>query len=289
MAAAIRIGVSGWSYKSWLESFFPSDLPKRLHLEYLTRRFNTVEVNASFYRLQKPSTYQKWRGISPAGFVFAVKGSRFITHNLKMKDAGGALANFLASGILALGDELGPLLWQLPESLRFNPERVESFFRLLPGTTRSAAELASSHDHRVPEPFTKPGRNRRLRHALEVRHPSFYTPEFVNLARSHGIAIVFSDAPGWPLLEEVTADFIYARLHGSTQMYASRYTDEELDWWADRIRLWSQGEQAEDAVRVCDLHSPRRKGRDVFVYFDNDQEAHAPHDAIRLARRLGVG
>lgn len=286
MADGIRIGVSGWSYKSWEKSFFPPDIPKRRHLEYLTGRFNTVEVNASFYRLQKASTYRNWRAISPPGFVFAVKGSRFITHNLKMKEAAGALANFLASGMLALGPKLGPLLWQLPETLRFNPERIASFFELLPRTTRAAAELAAQHDARVPDPFVEPGRNRRLRHAIEVRHESFYTPEFVDLARARGVAIVFSDAPAWPLLEEVTADFIYARLHGSTQMYASRYTDQELDWWAERIRTWAAGGRAADANRVGGRAAPRRRERDVYVYFDNDQQAHAPHDALRLIERL---
>lgn len=287
--AKIRIGVSGWSYKSWHETFFPADLPKREHLEYLTRHFNTVEVNASFYRLQKPSTYASWREKSPSDFVYAVKGSRFITHNKKLKDVDGPLANYFASGVLALQDRLGPFLWQLPEKQKFDEERVATFFQKLPRTAAELAEIARSHDFRVPEPLLAVADPKKtIRHTIEVRHESFYSAEMVRLARRYGVALVFSDSPNWPLLEEITAGFIYARLHGSTRMYASRYTDEELDWWADRIRLWSQGKQAEDAARVCDLRPPRRKGRDVYVYFDNDQEAHAPHDAIRLTQRLGV-
>ena len=282
----VHIGVSGWSYKSWEASFYPSDLPKKRQLEYLTRRFNTVEVNGSFYRLQRPTTFAAWRETAPRGFVFAVKGGRFITHNKKLNNAETPVANFFASGLLALGDRLGPVLWQLPASLRFDAERLTSFLGMLPKTTGEMAEVARGHDERVKEPLTEADGNRRVRHALEVRHPSFYSAEAVAIAREAGVALVFSDAPGWPLLEEITAGFVYARLHGSTHIYASRYTDEELDWWADRIRLWSGGGEASDAARITPCSPPPRKSRDVYVYFDNDQQAHAPHDALRLMERL---
>jgi uncharacterized protein YecE (DUF72 family) len=285
---AIRIGVSGWSYKSWEKSFYPEGLARRRHLEYLTHHFNSVEVNASFYRLQSPSTFESWRERSPAGFVYAVKGGRFISHNKKLRDAETPLANFFASGVLALGDRLGPILWQLPSALRFDAERISGFLELLPHDTAAAAALARRHDFRVKEPYTRAGRKRRIRHALEVRHESYRVPELARELRRHRVALVVSDAADWPLFEEVTASFLYIRMHGSTSTYASRYTDEELDRWAERIRKWAGGGQPADAARISRLAPPRHRSRDVYVYFDNDQQAHAPHDAMRLAQRLGV-
>lgn len=284
----IRIGVSGWSYKSWEKSFYPADLPKRRQLEYLTRCFNSVEVNASFYRMQSPSTFASWKERSPEGFVYAIKGSRFISHNKKLRDCEAPLANFFASGVLALGDRLGPILWQLPSSLRYDPERIGDFLALLPRDTSAAAQLALDHDARVREPFTRGGRKRLLRHALEVRNESYRVPELARQLRRHRVALVISDAADWPLFEEVTAPFLYIRMHGSARTYASRYSDAELDRWAERIRKWAGGGQPADASRISALPPPRHRSRDVYVYFDNDQEAHAPHDALRLAERLGV-
>jgi uncharacterized protein YecE (DUF72 family) len=287
--AEIRIGVSGWSYKSWERSFYPPDLPRKRQLEYLTRRFDTVEVNSSFYSLKKPSVYAEWRETSPPGFVYAVKGSRFISHNKKLRDAEAPLANFLASGILALEDRLGPILWQLPASLRFDPDRIAGFVAMLPRDTEQLARLAKRHDHRVEgRSLLRPDRRRPVRHALEVRNETYFVPEFVQLLRKHRVALVPSDSPEWPLVEEVTADFVYARLHGSRKMYASRYTDRELDEWAERITAWAAGGERKGGRRIIDRAPPKRKSRDVYVYFDNDQEGHAPHDALRLAERLGV-
>jgi uncharacterized protein YecE (DUF72 family) len=285
----IRIGVSGWSYKSWERSFYPADLPKRRQLEYLTRRFNSAEINASFYQLKKPDTYEAWRAASPRDFVYAVKGSRFISHNKKLRDAARPLANFLASGVLALGAKLGPILWQLPASLGYDEERIAGFLELLPRTTAEAARLASRHDRRLEgRSLTRTDRDRRLRHALEVRNDSYRVPQFVRALRDHGVALVVSDSPGWPLFEELTAGFVYIRLHGSRKTYASRYTDRELDRWAERIAAWSRGSEPAGAARITDRAPPRRKTRDVHVYFDNDQAGHAPHDALRLADRLGA-
>jgi uncharacterized protein YecE (DUF72 family) len=286
--ATIRIGVSGWSYKSWEASFYPSDLPRTRQLDFLTRSFNSVEVNSSFYRLRSPSIFAGWRERSPPGFIYAVKGGRFISHNKKLRGAETPLANFFASGVLALGDRLGPILWQLPATLKFDPERVSSFLALLPRDTVAAAALARRHDFRVKEPLTRPGRKRRIRHALEVRHESYRTPELASILRKHDVALVVSDAPDWPLFEEVTASFVYIRLHGSMRTYVSRYEDPELDHWADWIRKWAAGGEPADAAKASARKPTRRKTRDVYVYFDNDQETHAPHDALRLAQRLGV-
>lgn len=287
--AQTRVGVSGWSYDGWRGAFYPEDLPRRRELEYASRRLNSVELNGSFYSLQRPDSYRSWYEQTPADFVFAVKGSRFITHNKKLKDVSTPLANFFASGVLRLEEKLGPIVWQLGSNLRFDPDRVAGFLESLPHGTEEAAELARGHDERVEgRSWTAVERNRRLRHAIEVRHESYFAPEFVRIARRTGTAIVVSDAPDWPLTEELTAGFVYMRLHGSRQLYASRYTDEELDRWAARIRAWRDGDEPEDAERITDRVPPRRKTRDVYVYFDNDAHAHAPRDALRLATRLGM-
>ena len=288
--AKTRIGLSGWSYAGWRGEFFPDGLPHRAELEYASRRFDTIEINGSFYALQKPESYRRWRRETPPGFVFAVKGSRFITHNKKLGDVTTALANFFASGVLALREKLGPVLWQLPENLELDVDRVGEFLERLPHTTEAAARLATGHDDRVRgRSWFDVRANHRLRHAIEVRNESFLTDEFVRLARGTGTAIVFSDAADWPYTEELTAGFVYLRLHGSRATYASRYTDDELGRWADRIRAWQRGDEPEDAVRITDRVPPRRKGRDVYAYFDNDRFAHAPRDALRLAHRLGTG
>ncbi|MGE0518238.1 MAG: DUF72 domain-containing protein [Candidatus Binatia bacterium] len=287
MSGQVRIGTSGWVYKGWNDRFYPSNVPRRGVLGYIAQCFNSVEVNGSFYGLLRPETYARWYAETPPGFVFAVKGSRFITHNKKLRDVEGPLANFFASGVLRLADKLGPLVWQLPKSARFDPERLAAFFALLPRDLHAAARLARRHDHRVAgRNWMGPVPRRPLRHAIEVRSESFLVPEFVRLTRRHGIAIVCSDAPEWPLVEEVTAGFVYVRLHGSERKYASRYGEAELDAWAERVRLWRSGGEPLDARRITNWAPPRRVRRDVYVYFDNDYEANAPNDARRLAERL---
>lgn len=287
--AKIRVGLSGWSYDGWRGEYYPDDLPQRRELEYASRRFDSLEINGSFYSLLKPDTYRRWYEETPSGFRFAVKGSRFITHNKKLKDVETPLANFMASGVLALEEKLGPILWQLSENLAFDAKRIGPFLEMLPRDTESAAELARRHDRRVEERnWTKIERNRRLHHALEVRHESYFCPEFVRLLRSTGTAFVVSDAADWPLREEITAGFVYVRLHGARETYASRYTDDELDVWARRIDRWADAREPDDARRITDRKPPRRKGRDVYVYFDNDRDVHAPRDARRLMKRLGL-
>lgn len=268
----LRIGVSGWSYGEWRGRFYPRGLPRRQELEYISRRVNSIEINGSFYSLQRPTSYARWHDATPPDFLFAIKGSRFITHMKKLNEPERPLANFLASGVLRLGEKLGPILWQLPPNLGFNEERVTRFLELLPKETGEAARLARRHDERLEgRSWTRALGDRPIRHAFEVRHPSFLESNFVDLLRRHRAALVFADTAGrFPYAEEVTADFVYLRLHGATALYASGYTDAELGWWAERIRRW-------------------HAGHDAFVYFDNDVAAHAPHDAIRLARLLDGG
>jgi uncharacterized protein YecE (DUF72 family) len=282
-----RVGTSGWVYPPWRGTFYPPRLLHRRELEYLSRRVNTIEINGSFYSLQRPSSYQSWAAATPEDFVFAVKGGRFITHMKKLRDVETPLANFFASGVLALGAKLGPLLWQLPPSLPFDADRLAAFFALLPRGTAEAATLAQRHDQRLEDrAWTSTDADRPLRHALEVRHPSYRDPALVELLRAQGIALVVADTAGtWPYLEDVTADFVYVRLHGDSELYVSGYTDEALDTWAQRIRRWQAGESPRTEHTIAPP-APVRP-REVFVYFDNDVKVRAPADAISLARRLG--
>jgi uncharacterized protein YecE (DUF72 family) len=281
------VGTSGWRYPPWRGTFYPPGLPHRRELEYLSRLVNSVEINGSFYSLQRPSSYQSWAAETPEDFVFAVKGGRFITHMKKLRDVHTPLANFFASGVLALGAKLGPLLWQLPPSLPFDAARLAGFFDLLPRSTAEAAALAHQHDERLEgRAWTSTEVDRPLRHALEVRHPSYRDPALIELLRVHGIALVVADTAGtWPYLEDITAEFVYIRLHGDSELYVSGYTDEALDTWAERIRGWQAGESPRTEHTIAPP-APVRP-REVFVYFDNDVKVRAPADAISLARRLG--
>ncbi|HEY9379485.1 MAG TPA: DUF72 domain-containing protein [Jiangellaceae bacterium] len=287
----IRVGISGWTYPPWRGVFYPADLPHRRELEYAASRMNSVEVNGSFYALQRPSSYRAWFEQTPDDFVFAVKGGRFITHMKKLADVGTPLANFLGSGVLALEHKLGPLLWQLPPMLGFNPDRLVAFFDQLPRTTAEAAQIAERHDARLRHgAMTAVSADRPLRHALEVRHRSYETPEFIDLLRRHDIALVVADTAGkWPFLEDVTSSFVYVRLHGSQELYVSGYDDPALDWWADRVRTWASGGSSPDARTIGPAVEPKPSGRDVYVYFDNDVKVRAPFDAMSLAARLGAG
>ena len=269
-AGTVRVGISGWTYPPWRGVFYPKGLRQADELAYAASRMSSIEVNGSFYSLQRPESYIAWRERTPAGFVLAVKGGRFITHMKKLADVEAPLANFFASGPLALREKLGPLLWQLPPTLGLDLPRLEHFFRLLPRTTTEATQLGARHDDRVENRtwlIDQP--DRPLRHALEVRHESFTAPGFLDLLRRHDVAIVVADTAGkWPLIREVTSDFAYLRLHGDTELYASGYSDRALDDWAGLLRGWAES------------------GRDVYAYFDNDMKVRAPFDAIALSERL---
>ena len=283
----IRIGISGWRYDGWRGVFYPDGLRQKDELAFAAKTFRTVEVNGTFYSLQRPSSFRAWRDQTPYHFMFAVKGPRFITHMLKLTRAETPLANFFGNGMLALGEKLGPVLWQLPPNVRFSVEKLAPFFSLLPRDTQSAAKLARRHDHRIAgRACLKGGANRPLRHAVEIRHDSFRCREFVELLRLYGVALVVADTVDWPLLFDVTSDFVYCRLHGSKQLYASGYGSKALDGWANRIVEWAKGGE----LRVGDFAHPgkamRAIGRDVFVYFDNDAKVRAPFDAQALQRKV---
>jgi uncharacterized protein YecE (DUF72 family) len=286
-AGRVRIGVSGWRYGGWRGVFYPEGLRQKDELSYLARQFPTVEINGTFYSLQRPEFFEAWSAQTPADFVFAVKGSRYITHMLRLTKIEKPLANFFASGLLAIGPKLGPILWQFPPNFRFNPEKLEAFFEHLPRDTDQAARLARRHDARVKgRAFLKPGPQRALRHAIEIRHDSFVAPDFIKLLRKHRIGLVVADTVDWPLLMDATSDFIYCRLHGSEELYASGYDDAALDVWADRVAAWAKGGEHDTATRVIDKPAPKRASRDVFVYFDNDKKVRAPFDAHSLIEKV---
>ncbi|EHR52972.1 hypothetical protein SacmaDRAFT_4798 [Saccharomonospora marina XMU15] len=270
--ADIRIGTSGWLYPAWRGTFYPRGLAHPRELEYLSRRVNTVEINGSFYSLQRPQRYRHWHDVTPPDFRFAVKGGRFITHLKQLRDPEVPLANFFASGVLALGHKLGPVLWQLPARLAFDAERIENFLRLLPGNTTAVSRLAARHDSKLNcEPYLDAGPDRPVRHALEARHSSFADPACLELLHDYGVALVVADTAGtWPYLEHVTADFVYVRLHGDVELYTSGYSDRALSAWARKITAWHAA------------------GLDTYVYFDNDSKAKAPGDAVALAEKLGL-
>lgn len=286
-----RIGISGWTYRPWRGTFYPSGWVQKQELAYASRQVNTVEINGSFYSLQTPSSYQAWHDQTPEDFVFAVKGGRFITHLKRLNNVEAPLANFFASGVLRLRAKLGPILWQLPPNFIFRPEKLAAFFDLLPRDTEAAAKLARGHDERVKgRSWTETDARRPLRHALEVRHPSFEDPAFVDLLRAHNIGLVIADTAGkWPFLEDVTADFVYLRLHGDEELYVSGYDDASLETWARKIRAWLRGANPRGTRTVGTLAAKAPRGRDVFAYFDNDVKVRAPFDAMSLAHKLGIG
>ena len=269
--ARTRIGISGWRYAGWRGDFYPTGLVQRRELEFAAQRLTSIEINGSFYSLQRPTSYATWRTDTPDDFVFAVKGGRYISHLKRLVDVRTALANFFASGVLALGPKLGPVLWQLPENLRFDAAVLDAFLSGLPRTTGAAATLALEHDDKIKEgrALTVAEVDVPLRYALEFRSPTFAVDEAYAVLRRHDVACVLADTAGrWPRVEQVTSDFMYVRLHGDKELYASGYSDESLDEWAAKCRGWEAD------------------GLDVFVYFDNDIKGFAPHDAMRLIDRV---
>jgi uncharacterized protein YecE (DUF72 family) len=295
MAGEIRVGISGWRYPPWRKVFYPEGLVQARELEFAAKHFPSVEINGSFYSLQKPEYYASWYERTPPGFVFAVKGGRFITHMKKLRDVDTALANFFASGVLALRDKLGPILWQFPEQMPADLGRFEAFFAALPRNLREISTLARKHAPllrgRAFVGDAQLAGAQPVRHAVELRNPASATPQLIELLRRYGIAWVFADTAGrWPYAEDLTSDFVYVRLHGDEALYVSGYSEPALQRWAQRIQHWSRGKEPADAVRLAPrlAAGQRLRSRDVYVYFDNDVKVHAPFDALALQRALGL-
>jgi|SRR6476646_3947314 len=282
----IRIGISGWRYAGWRGVFYPEGLRQKDELAFVAQSFRTVEINGTFYSLQRPEYFTAWRDATPNGFLFAVKGPRFITHVLRLTRAETPLANFFGNGVLALGTKLGPVLWQFSPNFRFNPEKLAAFFAWLPRDTEAAAKLGRKHDHRIKGPaWLRTDAKRPLRYAMEICHESFRCREFIELLRLHDVALVVADTVEWPLLFDVTADFVYCRLHGSQELYTSGYRSGTLDAWAKRVVTWSQGGELRDGD-CAHPQKARKAARDVFVYFDNDAKVRAPLDARALQDKV---
>lgn len=269
-----RVGTSGWTYPYWPGDFYPQGLRQRDELAYNVRHFDAVELNGSFYSLQRPSSYERWRQEATAerpDVRFAIKGSRYVTHLKRLRDVRVALANFFASGVLAMAEQTGPFLWQLPPALEYDADLLAAFFDLLPRTSAEAAELAAGHDDKVKPDrvLTKAAADVPYAHALEPRHRSFESDEALALLREHGISSVIADTGGrFARWDEPTAEVVYVRLHGPEGLYDSSYTGEQLDGWAERLRGW------------------RADGHEAYVFFDNDGHCRAPYDAQGLIARL---
>ncbi|MGE0633758.1 MAG: DUF72 domain-containing protein [Pseudobdellovibrionaceae bacterium] len=285
--AKIRIGMSGWTFDGWKNDFYPKGLAAKKELEYASRKVNSIEVNGTFYALQKPHTFQKWYDETPEDFVFSIKAPQYITHVRRLKEVDEAVANFFASGIFRLKEKLGPILWQFPPNVALKDDRFEKFLKLLPYNSKSASELAKKHSEKME------GRNHvdvhadfPIRHAFEFRHASFLNPDFIELLRAHGVAIVFAHSgEKSPYTEDLTADFVYARMHGQEKMFKKGYTDKVLEWWSERVSLWSQGKQPADALCISS-EKPKSVKRDAFIYFDTEAKEFAPYDALNLTKLL---
>jgi uncharacterized protein YecE (DUF72 family) len=286
----IHIGISGWRYAPWRGVFYPEGLRQADELSFAARALPSIEINGSFYALQRPASYAAWYDATPPGFIFSHKGNRYITHILRLRDVETPLANVFASGVFNLREKLGPFLWQFPPSFRYDAELVEHFLSLLPHDTEQALALARRCEPRMRERSALTiDKKRKLRHAMEIRNDSFADASFIALLRKYRVALVVADTAGkWPCLEDVTADFMYLRLHGEKELYAGGYTEAAIEHWAERIRAWSRGAQPADGKRISDAGPPRRAGRDVYCYFDNDVKVRAPFDAHRLIEKLGL-
>jgi uncharacterized protein YecE (DUF72 family) len=284
-AGIIRVGISGWTYAPWRGVFYPKEVKREQELAYAASQFRTIEINGTFYGMQTPNAFGNWAEQVPTDFMFAVKGPRYITHMLRLREPQVPLANFLASGVLRLGVHLGPILWQFPPNFRFDPARIEPFLKMLPHDTGHAAGLGRKHDDKLRAPaWLDVDIRRPMRHAFEIRHDSFRCQAFIDLLRAYDVALVCADSVEWPRLMDVTSDFVYCRLHGSQELYASGYDNAALDEWARRIKAWASGEEPEDAERING--KARARKRDVFMFFDNDKKVRAPANAMELIRRL---
>jgi uncharacterized protein YecE (DUF72 family) len=284
---SIFIGMAGWSFDGWRGSFYPDGLKQRDELAYASRRIQTIEVNGTFYSLFRPTSYLGWYAETPADFNFSLKGPKYITHERRLKDFQTPLNNFLASGILALREKLGCILWQFPPNMPFTRERFEPFFAALPHDMKTAAEMGKGHSSWLEgRTYLDVSENHRIRHAVEGRHPSFRDPILVELAKTYGIAIVVGDTAGrWPLIEDVTSDFMYLRLHADETKYPKGYTKKSLEYWGHRVKTWAQGQQPDDAALVVP-GSPIPMPRTIFTYFDNDVKETAPLNALSMITHL---
>jgi uncharacterized protein YecE (DUF72 family) len=260
---SIRVGIGGWTFEPWRGTFYPDDLAQKRELEYASRRLTTIEVNGTYYGSQKPSSFQKWRDETPEGFVFSLKASRFATNRKVLAEAGASIERFFGSGVMLLGDKLGPINWQFMATKKFDPADFEAFLKLLPASVEGRA----------------------LRHVVEVRHDSFRTPDFTDMLRAHGVAAVVSADGAFPQIADPTAPFVYARIMGTVEDEPLGYAPAALDAWADRARTWAAGGLPDGLAYVGET-APGGP-RDVFVYVISGHKPANPQAAMALIDRLG--
>ncbi|MGH7132133.1 MAG: DUF72 domain-containing protein [Phycisphaerales bacterium] len=290
--ADLRVGISGWTFAPWRGNFYPKGLTQKRELAYASRRFNALEINGTFYSLQRPESFRNWYEQTPPGFVFTLKGPEYLTHKRRLKEPLQPLANFFASGVLGLREKLGAILWQLPPNMIFDKDRVAEFLDLLPHDTTELVRLAKKHDSFVEGHVElETDAKRPVRHAVEFRHESFMTEPFVDLLRKHNVAMVIADAASkFPTAEDVTADWIYVRLHGARELDETGYTPREIAGWAGKIRAWSKGGEPPDPRRIGGKAPAAKSGRDVYTFFDNTAvKLRSPVDARRMVEELGAG
>jgi uncharacterized protein YecE (DUF72 family) len=259
----IRVGIGGWTFEPWRGVFYPKGLPHARELEYAAQHLTSIEVNGTYYGSQKPESFRRWAAETPDGFVFSLKGPRFATNRRVLAEAGDSIKRFMDSGVTELKDKLGPILWQFAPTKKFEPADFSAFLALLP---HESAGL-------------------RVRHVVEVRHESFVTADFVKLARAAKVAIVLADSEKFPLIPDVTADFVYARLQCAAETVATGYTTRALDQWAARARAWEKGSAPDDLESLAGK-PPERKAREVFIYMINGAKVRAPAAAMALIERV---
>lgn len=260
---SIRVGIGGWVFEPWRGTFYPEGLPQKRELEHAAAHLGTIEINGTYYGSQKPESFARWRAETPEGFVFAVKGSRYITNRRVLAEAGPSIETFFSGGVMELKEKLGPINWQFMPTKAFDPADFEAFLKLLP---RSVEGIA-------------------IRHAVEVRHDSFRSPDFIALLRAYGVAAITAGDSDYPQIADVTAPFVYARIMGTQEDEAEGYPEAGLARWVQRARQWSQGEVPDDLARVSGEPAPAI-ARDVFLYVISGAKVRNPAAAIALTRRL---
>jgi len=261
--SAIHIGIGGWTYEPWRGTFYPKGLPQARELEHASRQVTAIEINGTYYRLQSRDSFVKWAEAVPDGFVFSIKASRFTTNRRVLAEAGESIEKFLDQGLTVLGDKLGPILWQFMPTKAFDPEDFGAFLKLLP-----------------PEQD-----GLKLRHAIEVRHESFKSDAFIQLARSHNVAIVFADSPNYPQIANLTADFVYARLQDAKEEEEEGYSPADLDSWAEIAKDWAAG-KAPDQLEYSGKATAKSEKREVYLFMINGAKVRAPAAALALIKRL---
>lgn len=259
----VRVGVGGWTFEPWRNNFYPAGLAQTRELEYASRQLSAIEINGTFYGSQKPSSFAKWRDETPDDFVFSMKATRYATNRKVLGEAGESIERFVKSGIAELRTKLGPILWQFASTKKFEPEDFEAFLKLLPREVEG-----------LP-----------LRHALDVRHASFMTEQYLDLARRYRCATVFTDSDDYPSFADVTGEFVYARLMRTDASLKAGVAPKQLDRWAEIAGLWRAGQEPDDLPRVAATRAEATP-RDVFMYFISGAKEKAPAAAVELIKRL---